>query len=366
MRDAIDYLVAIGRHWRTLITGGSTLVGAVVVLQYITGWQVAQPVGIAIVVVTLFRASFLAWNVERAGRVVSVAVTGYVAPRGVMDGYPLTVFALLTNRSKEPRGVRWGEWFLDIASANGDAIAHLAGHLKGELAPIGSEQQFSVEILFPVPAKPIPRDATLRLHGEDIHGGGIETEFAAAIGSARPHVLGIGLPRIRAEVAHEIATRVPRDPGKRATFWGLRIINDGSAAVFEATVRVVSGVTTGADPARVYRLSFARSDALSVKIFTGGEERLFFGLAWDIPLYNDGLVGKELWFYDDHELRNYMLPMVPTAQQVVLDPGRVTAELEVTITSDPAMEEPWRRVFRFGPGNELTAVAVPQPSLIQE
>ncbi len=354
MRDAIDYTVAIGRQWRTLITGGSTLVGALVILQYVTGWQVARPVGIAIVAVTLVRASFLAWRVERAGRVISVEVSGYIVPRGVMEGYPLTVFALLVNKSRESRGVRWGDWTLDVISAEGNPIVNVVGHLKGELLPVGAEQQFSVEILFPAPQS-IPPDATLRLRGTDIHGGGIETTFGAGIGEGRPHTPRTGVPRIRAEIAHEITSSVAREPGKRATFWGLRIVNEGSAADFEATARIVSGVTTGGHQSNVYRLSFARANAPRARIFAGAEERLYFGIAWDIPLYTDGLVGKELWVYDDQQTTNRMLPMIPTSEQVGHEPVRVSAEFEITITSDPAMAEPWRRVYRFGPGSEMTS-----------
>jgi hypothetical protein len=354
VRDVVNYLLAMGRQWKTLATGGSVLVFGAAVAQYATGWQVPRLIGGAIVASTLITATFKAWQFEHVKRQLDVRVTGYKFPTGVMEGYPLVVFALLINKGMEARGVRWADWSLNILAPDGGATVHLEGHLSGELAPIGPEQQFSIEVLFPAPADVIPPNATLRLSGFDIHGHDIAMVFPASIGSARPHTPRASLPRVRVEVARESRNDVPHSPGMLPVLWGLRIVNDGAAADFEATVKICSGVTTGDKPNRIYRLAFARSDMPRTRIFNGGDDRIFFALAWEIPLYKSDSVAKELWFFDEQSRGNRMLSIVTTSG--VGNSEMPTAELEVSIVSDPPMADGWTRRYRFGPGSELRSL----------
>jgi hypothetical protein len=168
-------------------------------------------------------------------------------------------------------------------------------------------------------------------------------------------------PRIRVVIADEWGPK--GDVGERRRFWGLRVFNDGAPAVFEARIQLKAGNTT-LSGGRRYRVSFSRAASTESRIATGADDVFFIGYAVEYPMFKgqfvewgvDGAVGeKALWYFDEQERTDVEAPLRWGSQWGTHSVDAATAEIEITITADPApLEGPWTGLFQFGPAKLTT------------
>ena len=257
------------------------------------------------------------------------------------------------------------EWRLDLVLGSGESVEGLRGTIAEHSLPaIGT---YALTVSFPFGAR-IPDLAALanasvtRLTGVDAQVRNVSYPPADSVAPvplmpwqhddlclvAAP--APPSAPRLIVEITKEVRESIPHAAVTLPYLWGLAIRNDGASAEFQASVKLLSGSTTHLSQGRAHRLSFR--EGLKQRLVTGAEDYVFFALVVWNGLYS-GVLAKGLWVYDETKQADDAAVLVPIDGRAAHE---VVAELEVSLASDPAMEEPWKRRYRLGPSNELVDV----------
>jgi hypothetical protein len=154
-------------------------------------------------------------------------------------------------------------------------------------------------------------------------------------------------PIISVEIRKEARNDIPHHAAYVPYLWGLAVRNDGDAAEFQASIKLLSGATTHLPEGRAHRLSFR--EGLKQRLAMGAEDYVFFALVIWNGLYG-GVIAKGLWYYDETAKHDDSAVLLSTDGK---KPSDSVIDVEVTIVSDPSMPLPWRRRYRLGPDNEL-------------
>ena len=236
--------------------------------------------------------------------------------------------ATLTHPSTERQ---WGLGLTVLSFSGGGAIALLG-------------------LLLPVVHHPIPLLAVCVVGFV----GGITLMVRGGSPSQRPATFDSARPCITVEVVHDARVDLPRSPGRSIWLWGLKIRNEGAAADFQVRVEVKTP-TNHLVAGRSHRVSFAQDGQRTTKIMHGAEDRVFFGVVCWIPLYEDSVVAKGLWYFNEVDKRDTDAQLVPSLVSALGDqmPKELIVDFEVTIFSEPPMLAPWKGHYRLGPGNEM-------------
>jgi hypothetical protein len=187
-------------------------------------------------------------------------------------------------------------------------------------------------------------------------------ELEVTLAGAQRQIGGQASPRIRVEIGEWKAREQEKtELGIVPRLWGLRVLNDGASAVFRVLLEVKRGVV-GIPMGRHY-IAFSHSGQPTAAIASGAEDKFFVGRI-DWYVFYDQVGSKALFYFDDRQRRNVEALLHGTEGMFPATPVDASADVEITITSEPQLAEgPWRRMYRFGP-ERLTELPPTEPRLV--